>query len=351
MQTWFIQLTASKTFHTAVISLILLSTVLAGVECQLPAAYQGIAQRLEYLMLALFTLEIALRIGAHGKTPWRFFSELWNVFDFVVVAVCYLPAGQFVVALRIVRVLRVLRLLTSVQQAEIEQLKNVELAKAYQALQEEKAHSERLLLNILPQLIAQRLKGGAKIIADSYPDVTVIFADIVGFTQMSAQLTPEQLVQILDDIFCRFDLLAEQHGVEKIKTIGDAYMAVAGVPEERSDHVHAAAGMALAMQASLAEYSAERKLPLHIRVGFHCGPVVAGIIGQKKFIYDLWGDTVNTASRMESHGIADKIQVTEAVYQRLQSSHCFTARGTLDIKGKGRMTTYLLDGPLTPATL
>lgn len=218
---------------------------------------------------------------------------------------------------------------------------------AFQILQKldaEQERSERLLLNILPQTIAERLKHSPQIIADSFPAVTVLFADLVGFTQFAEQMPPPEVVEMLNQIFSMFDQLAEQHGLEKIKTIGDAYMVVAGLPEPRDDHADAIAQMALDMQQSLTQFNQRTGQALSIRIGIHTGPVVAGVIGLKKFVYDLWGDTVNTASRMESHGVPDCIQVTEATYECLKDHYQFKQRGLIPVKGKGKMMTYLLIG-------
>jgi len=212
------------------------------------------------------------------------------------------------------------------------------------ALRLEQEKSDRLLLNILPQAIAERLKQDQSIIADTFAEVTVLFADIVGFTQISSQISPSELVSLLNEIFSTFDRLAEKHGLEKIKTIGDAYMVVGGLPMPRSDHAEAIAEMALDMQQAIAEFSNTHKQDFRIRIGIHSGPVVAGVIGIKKFIYDLWGDTVNTASRMESHGLPGRIQVTSAIYERLQDKYLLQSRGTIEVKGKGEMNTYFLTG-------
>ncbi|MGB7444819.1 MAG: adenylate/guanylate cyclase domain-containing protein [Coleofasciculaceae cyanobacterium] len=208
----------------------------------------------------------------------------------------------------------------------------------------ERQKSERLLLNILPEPIAVRLKQKHQTIADSFAEVTVLFADIVGFTKLSQRVPPEKLVNLLNEIFCKFDELTERHGLEKIKTIGDAYMVAGGLPKHRTDHAEAIAEMALAMQEEVAKFSAKYGETLKIRIGINSGPVVAGVIGSKKFIYDLWGDAVNTASRMESHGIAGSIQVTADTYKILQDKYLLEERGIIEIKGKGKMTTYLLLG-------
>lgn len=211
-------------------------------------------------------------------------------------------------------------------------------------LEEEQEKSERLLLNILPKPIADRLKQGQNVIADSFPEVTVLFADIVGFTHLSDLVSPTVLVELLNDIFSAFDRLVEQYDLEKIKTIGDSYMVAGGLPLPRADHAEAIAAMALDMQQEIAKFQTEYVDPFYMRIGIHTGPVVAGVIGHKKFTYDMWGDTVNIASRMELHGIAGRIQVTEAIYQRLQETFRFEPRGYIDVKGKGQMKTYFLVG-------
>jgi class 3 adenylate cyclase len=212
------------------------------------------------------------------------------------------------------------------------------------------AKSERLLLNVLPKPVAARLKEEDGIIADAWPAVTVLFADIVGFTPLSERLPAEQLVGVLDNVFARWDALAAELGVEKIKTIGDAYMAAAGVPLSRDDHCEAIAEMALAMGPGVAQVSAETGLTLEVRIGIDSGPVIAGVIGRAKFIYDLWGDTVNTASRMESHAPPSTIQVTQRTYDQLSNRYELRSRGTIEIKGKGPLSTYLLIGRQQNAT-
>ncbi len=211
-------------------------------------------------------------------------------------------------------------------------------------LQIEQEKSERLLLNILPAPIAERLKQGQGTIADSFGDVTVLFADLVGFTDLASSMPPTELVVLLNEIFSTFDHLAEQHGLEKIKTIGDAYVVVGGLPTPRPDHACAIADMALDMQREIGCLTIANAPPLNIRIGIHTGPVVAGVIGTRKFSYDLWGDTVNTASRMESHGVAGRIQVTPETYNRLQQGYMFEERGLIPVKGKGELQTYFLLG-------
>ena len=208
----------------------------------------------------------------------------------------------------------------------------------------ERAKSERLLANVLPETIAHRLKDVPTTIADRFESATVLFADIVDFTQLAAQLSSDELVSLLNQIFSAFDALAEKYGLEKIKTIGDAYMAVAGVPKPDDKHAQAAANMALELRTVIAGFKRETGEPLQLRIGLHSGPVIAGVIGTKKFIYDLWGDTVNTASRMESHGIQDQIQVTEATHALLQTEFTFSPPREIEVKGKGQMQVYSLLG-------
>ncbi|MBE9127611.1 MULTISPECIES: adenylate/guanylate cyclase domain-containing protein [unclassified Coleofasciculus] len=204
--------------------------------------------------------------------------------------------------------------------------------------------AELLLLNILPQPVAELLKRGQQTIAESFEAVTILFGDLVDFTKFSTQTSPTELVGILNQIFSKFDRLAEEHGIEKIKTIGDAYMVVAGLPKSRLDHAEAIAQMALDMQAAINQFNAETGRNFKLRIGINSGPVVAGVIGIKKFSYDLWGDTVNTASRMESHGLPGYIQVTDVTYELLRDRFRFQRRGSIQIKGKGEMITYWLEG-------
>jgi class 3 adenylate cyclase len=211
-------------------------------------------------------------------------------------------------------------------------------------LDHEHARSERLLRNVLPDRIAERLKDGPVAVADRFEGVTVLFADIVGFTPLSATLPPERVVELLNTLFTRFDELAAQHRVEKIKTIGDAYMVVAGLPEPRADHAEAAAEMALDLRAAIAELGDKTGHALQIRIGLCSGPAVAGVIGIQKFAYDLWGDTVNTAARMESHGTPGEIQVTESTWQLLRDRYRFEDHGVIEVKGKGPMRTWFLRG-------
>lgn len=205
-----------------------------------------------------------------------------------------------------------------------------------------RARADDLLLNILPGPIAERLKANPATIADGYQEVTVLFADIVDFTSMSAEADPVDVVNMLNDVFSDFDELATKHGLEKIKTIGDAYMVAGGLPEPREDHCEAVMAFAVDMLDAVSKRRAWDDQPIRLRVGINTGPVVAGVIGRQKFIYDLWGDAVNTASRMESNGLANVIQVTKAVKDKLGDRYSFEEREPIHIKGKGGMVTYLL---------
>jgi class 3 adenylate cyclase len=219
-----------------------------------------------------------------------------------------------------------------------------EAVRTRRALRLEQERSERLLLNVLPAPIAARLKQAEGVIADGFPDVTVLFADIVDFTRRSERIAPEQVVQALNDLFSVFDQHARQRGLEKIKTIGDAYMVAGGLPDPRPDHAQAVIEMALAIRDEVARRTDPGGQPLAVRIGIDTGPVVAGVIGTSKFSYDLWGDTVNTASRMESQGVAGCIQVTARTYERLRDGYRFERRGPIPVKGKGEVVTYFLVG-------
>jgi class 3 adenylate cyclase len=219
-----------------------------------------------------------------------------------------------------------------------------EAVRSRRALALEQQRSERLLLNVLPAPIAARLKAGEAVIADAFPEVTVLFADLVDFTRSSRRSSPAQVVATLNELFSVFDRLAQHHGLEKIKTIGDAYMVAGGLPDPRPDHAEAVAELALAMRDEVARRADPGGRPLRVRIGIDTGPVEAGVIGTAKFSYDLWGDTVNTASRMESHGVPGCIQVTARTYQRLQDGYRFQRRGPIPVRGMGEMVTYFLLG-------
>jgi class 3 adenylate cyclase len=202
--------------------------------------------------------------------------------------------------------------------------------------------NDRLLLNILPEPIADRLRQGEPLIADRFDDVTLMFADIVEFTRLSASLSPQELVGVLNEVFTVFDGLVDRYGLEKVKTIGDAYMVVGGMPERSDDHPERVTAMALDLADSVGRIGAATRLGITFRIGIHCGPVVAGVIGTRKFIYDVWGDTVNMASRMESLGVPGRVQVTHAMADRLRGSFEVEARGPIEVKGKGPMPTYFV---------
>jgi adenylate cyclase len=210
---------------------------------------------------------------------------------------------------------------------------------------EAQAQAEDLLTNAIPTSIASRLKRGERRIAETYPATTILFADLAGFTPWAQQTDPAKVVGVLDGLFTRFDELAEEYGVEKIKTIGDAYMAVAGAPEPMADHATAAVAVARGMLTAVAEARTRLDLPLELRIGMASGPVVGGVIGQRRILFDLWGDTVNLASRMESSGVPGRIHVARSSRDLLRDSFSFEERGTVEVKGLGRMTTYLLADP------
>lgn len=214
--------------------------------------------------------------------------------------------------------------------------------RAEESLDLERQKSDSLLHNVLPEKIVHRLKSNPKAIADSFNQTSILFADIVNFTPLSEKIDPNDLVAMLNVIFSKFDDLAEKHGLEKIKTIGDAYMVAAGIPEKHENHAEAIAEMALDMNEDIEQLKTSIGTSLRLRIGINSGPVIAGVIGKKKFIYDLWGDTVNTASRMESHGASGEIQVTEQTYNLLKDKYNFVDRGQVDIKGKGIIKTFFL---------
>jgi class 3 adenylate cyclase len=216
--------------------------------------------------------------------------------------------------------------------------------RALKLLAESMQKSETLLLNILPSAIAERLKHTPGTIADGFNDVSVLFADIVGFTRLSRRYSSEVVVQLLNEIFKKFDNISKKYGVEKIKTIGDAYMLAAGVPEAQTNHCAVVADCALDMITAVKNISDPSGNPIQIRVGIHTGPAIAGVIGMHKFSYDLWGDTVNIASRMESHGDTGRIQVSREIYETLKGTFIFEPRAEVEVKGKGKMQTWWLNG-------
>lgn len=216
--------------------------------------------------------------------------------------------------------------------------------KAYALLAVEQEKSDNLLLNVLPKEIADILKSKDQTIADHFKEASILFADLVGFTQLTQSLTPEEMIGLLNEIYSNFDSLVDKYGLEKIRTIGDNYMVASGVPTPRADHAQALAKMALDMLKYTESLPVQNGTLINFRIGIDSGPLVAGVIGKKNFHYDVWGDTVNTASRMESHGLPGKIQVTKDTYRILKDEYIFELRGKLDVKGKGKMETWFLAG-------
>lgn len=220
----------------------------------------------------------------------------------------------------------------------------LELKRAQEELRLMHQKADELLLNILPRSIAERLKENERNLVESFPAATIFFCDLVGFTSLAADLEPAEVVGYLNRVFTHMDALVEKHGLEKVKTIGDAYMASGGVPDPRPDHARAVADFALDLVDGLPEMQRAAALPLHLRIGIHSGPVVAGVIGENKFAYDMWGDAVNTASRMESTGEIDRIHISRASRDLLGDAYDFEPRGVMEIKGKGPMETFFLTG-------
>ena len=232
-------------------------------------------------------------------------------------------------------------------------LLHLETKRLYDRVVEEQKVSERLLLNVLPTFVAERLKGRpevladrfTEVIADSFPEATVLFADIVDFTELSGGLSPQDLVAMLNEIFTDFDRICENRGLQKVKTIGHAYMAVAGIPVLVADHAVRAAQMALDLIEVMDRFNARSGHTLQVRIGINTGAVVAGVIGtSRNFIYDMWGDAVNVASLMESHGVAGRVHMTESTRGRLSEPFLLEKRGTIDLQGKGPMETWFLTG-------
>ncbi len=221
--------------------------------------------------------------------------------------------------------------------------------RAEEAVRLEHARSEALLMNVFPTVIATRLTQDPAAVADRFASASILFADIANFTPLAQRLSPVHVVQLLDDLFSRFDDLVRKHQLEKIKTVGDAYMVAAGVPQSNDHHAEALAEFAFDLKQCVAAFNAETGRDLHLRIGINSGPVVAGVIGKWRFLYDLWGDCGNTASRMESHGVPDEIQVSEETRNLLADKYIFEERGIIEIKGKGPMPTYFLRGPKSVA--
>jgi adenylate cyclase len=237
------------------------------------------------------------------------------------------------------------RLQTNMRQVEeIRDVNSKLLSGLMRELDEERTRSTELLLNILPRQIVDRLDAGETLIADRYEQVSVLMSDLVGFTEISSRLPPAVLVTELNRLFSEFDVLCAESGMEKIKTIGDAYMAVGGLPGTREDHVAAAADMALGMMDALRRVNEATDRGWRIRIGVHTGPGIAGVIGTWKFAYDVWGDTVNMASRLESSSLPDHIQISSPVADALGSAFVVEPRGTIELKGKGETETFFLRG-------
>ena len=243
------------------------------------------------------------------------------------------------------------RLTTSIEKKrlrDLETMQRQQLQIQHKQLAHEQNKTENLLLNILPQSVSQRLKSGEKRIADAHQDVSVLFADLVGFTEMSKGMSAAKLVDMLDEIFSSFDDIVGKAGVEKIKTIGDCYMLVGGVPEPRKDHAQAVVNVAFAMLSAIQNINHQHGTQLQIRVGINSGPVVAGVIGMHKFTYDLWGNTVNIASRMESTGAVGKIHISPSTAERLDNKFVLQERGAITIKGIGHLETFFVQGQRVP---
>lgn len=243
------------------------------------------------------------------------------------------------------------RLTTSIEKKrlrDLETMQRQQLQIQHKQLAHEQNKTENLLLNILPQSVSQRLKGGEKRIADAHQDVSVLFADLVGFTELSKGMSAAKLVDMLDEIFSSFDDIVGNAGVEKIKTIGDCYMLVGGVPEPREDHAQAVVNVAFAMLSAIQSINHQHGTQLQIRVGINSGPVVAGVIGMHKFTYDLWGNTVNIASRMESTGAVGKIHISPSTAERLDNKFVLQERGAITIKGIGHLETFFVQGQRVP---
>ncbi len=239
------------------------------------------------------------------------------------------------------------RVKTSVERKRLrdqEALRMRQLKRQHEALASEQAKTEQLLLNILPRKIAQRLKAGEEHIADACPNVSVLFADMVGFTKMSRTMTPSALVEVLGDLFSRFDLITEKHGLEKIKTIGDCYMLAGGVPEPFDEHAHAVIDAAVEFCTALEDMRERTGGALQMRIGVHSGPIVAGVIGLRKFTYDLWGDTVNVASRMESTGEPGRIHVSANTADLIRNDFHLESRGSIEVKSLGQVETFFVNG-------
>ncbi len=298
----------------------------------------GVQYYLVVLLLVGFLLPwprwISLSITAFNTALFILFYYFTQFYP----PLAYVPSGQLAI-LNVINIASAFGLCAAITLYFISVAEQAEAA-----LEAEHAKSEALLNNVLPTPIADRLKQDNATIADAFLNASILFADIAGFTPFSQKVSPEKLVYILNTIFSSFDELVDQFGLEKIKTVGDAYMVASGIPTPREDHAEALALFALAMRESLDDYNQIARTNLQLRIGLNSGPVVAGVIGKRRFLYDLWGDSVNTASRMESHGQPGKIQISEATRQLLGDRFTFIDRGMIEVKGKGLMQTYFLHG-------
>jgi class 3 adenylate cyclase len=313
--------------------LAVLAASFAALQLYYVLDYPGISAALP-LAVALYTA------GAAGHLRWALVIAGWFVAGPVVVRIFLDPEPPLPVLGEVVRdaSLWLAILLLGA------------LTRQHRLLEVERARSERLLDNMLPEPIAERLKQQEGVIADAFGEVTVLFADIVDFTAHAERSPPEATVALLNDLFSRFDALVAARGLEKIKTVGDAYMVAGGLPQPMADHAGAVAELALEMLEVAVHRRFPDGAPVRLRVGIGSGPVVAGVIGRRRFSYDLWGDTVNTASRMETTGVPGCIQVTQRTHDLLGERYRFQERDRIEVKGKGRMTTYLLNGRATSTT-
>jgi class 3 adenylate cyclase len=347
---------ADSTWQFAIFSLYtLISCVLLLV---IPKSYDVVV-RLFLLAVILFNLLVQITFGGYSSgvysMPWAMLGPLGAVMffevGFTVVSVIVFGMSLIVIAFVEPAAMAAAPEITttaliSINTASLAILCLMVALSSLYLLQQVEHYRQRandLLLNILPGSIAARLKESPNTIADGFDEVSVLFADIVNFTDMSSNAAPVEVVNMLNIVFSEFDDLAKKYGLEKIKTIGDAYMVAAGLPEPRVDHVEAIARFAIDMLDAVERCEGLRGEPVHLRVGINTGPVVAGVIGHQKFIYDLWGDAVNVASRMESNGLTNQIQVTQAVKDKLEGKYTFSEREPIYIKGKGNMVTYLLE--------
>jgi adenylate cyclase len=338
---WFFSHNYIGRRYPNLVFLCLCCSVTCTIQIYIALLVNNLEPRITIWMLMFFTQATIIPVSWY----LHLISQVVTIFCYLVLFIVLHPTLQFPYSYYIEQSLYLfwICLICNISVLLYEQLRKDEFA-AKKEMELAQQKSERLLLNILPEMIASKLKQEQTTIADNFQNVSVLFADIVGFTELSCHTSPAELVELLNEIFSMFDNLAKRHGIEKIKTIGDACMAVSGLPIQRHDHAEAIANMAINMQILMQKINPKNQLNCHIRIGISTGSVIAGVIGLKKFAYDLWGDTVNTASRMESHGIADCIQVCQGTYQLLKHQYLFEERGIIKVKGKGEMMTYLLKG-------